>query len=1115
MNKLIIGIIVGVSIISTLCVVVIVAVTLGVVLSKDDSSGDVPINFKSVVNNPYMVNELDTFEIISRTKFSGEKPKIMKMKYTKYPYWATTEKFTTDEKTAIIEENTRIWADLPTMINNGSYGRMSPELGGEKQFEATGVNWEADRVTIKYGIMGKLTGMRLVGWVFPGELFTVTVPQDLNIGEKNLQLCVGKCSSSAGNHWLNVAKFSNNRMPLDSYQFPLKESLLDKNRQYKLGSPFGGGVYVWTNDNVKNWNPFFLTFSNLGLAPRINYGETTNKQWNEELRNAPGNVAEIRAPGVRLIMTARNVREVEDAEFVGTWWHEAISVGNTFTFYPLPISMMFDERVDAGAAVAFVGAWFCQIPNSWAASTVNKQAMITQLNWGTLHEMNHHMEGTYARDGKWGMGASETNNNVINALFHIDYNNIAAKRNKGLTDWEYITDGYSTMKTVFDNSQNSIYLRTYVTPAFGFGTIAVSNLINNYYNMYYNEKYDTTFGKSRTDSGIFCLLLARAIERDTQYYCNIFKWAIDTKILAEIKKYKYPTFFPFFMSYSHTYNGNKYGRTYTLPYNITTRLNFTASTAMDKATKNIKFEIVEGLTKGNLKKIEENVYDYTPTYKPSDGDTFKIKFTFNANGENGEIIYEGEFVTENKARRGYGYKVVSETKLNNMSDVEAIMKGRDMSNYDYTRNSNAMQINNYNDKVDNVDTPTFNTVEGTFIVPDEGYYTLFAKTDEMGSLDMQMEDGKYTRFATVNKYISGYQKNLEGSYKTALLKANYPYNYILQNYNAGGQGGITIGYCYHGTKESEVNISSCSIKDVPATYVYAKGLGPQDVQKEYVYPPIKYSRQIRYLNYKMVTSPQCIKDDCSVECFQLPPPGSSSDVCNNIFDRSDSTYYHSAWTGSGTTFPTTFFFHFNKTVYFNSMELRMRRWQDTFGNFTIYCGKVEEQLDKIMTVEKSNSNPRTLTFTEIQRCNYIKFEVLNNANGYNYVNLGDLLLYIEQKYTNLFKPTHPDVRSTGFVARNAPGHYENVLFENTEDGKGQITFQMVGKRFGLFGDYDSSFGKLEVLVDGKDPVFYKQIDTKSSILRTLYLACSFEEGTHIVTINVKEGRVNLDVIGFD
>ncbi|ELP94283.1 antigenic protein P1, putative, partial [Entamoeba invadens IP1] len=907
MNKLLIGLIVGVSIISALCVVIIIAVTLGVVLSKDDSSGEIPPSPQLVVNNPYMVNELDSLEVISRTKFAGLKPKIMKMKYTKYPYWGTKESFTTEEKTAIIEENTQIWADLLTMINNGSYGRMDPELGGEKQFEASGVNWEADRVSIKYGIMGKLTGMRLVGWVFPGELFTVTIPQDLNIGDGNLVLCIGKCSRSADRHWLNVAKFSSNRMPLDSYQFPLHESMLDNNRQYKLGSPFGGGVYVYTGGSTGNWNPFFLTFDNLGLAPRINYGETTNKQWNEELRNAPGNVAEIRTPGIRLIMTARNVREVEDAEFVGTWWHEAISVGNTVTgtFFPMPISMMFDERVDAGAAVAFVGAWFCQMPSSWAGSTVNKQAMITQLNWGTLHEMNHHMEGTYLKGGEWGMGASETNNNVINAIFHIDYNNISAKRGAGFSGWEYITDGFATMKPVFDDSQNQLYLRTYVTPAFGFGTIAVKQLINNYYYMYYNENYETTFGKTRTDSGIFCLLLARAIERDTQYYCNIFKWAIDANILAEIKKYKYPTFFPFFMSYSHTYNGNKYGRTYTLPYNITTRLNFTAATAMDKATKNIKFEILQGLTKGNIKKIEENVYDYTPTNNPSDGDTFKIKFTFKANGENGEIIYEGEFVTENKARRGYGYKVVSEKNLNNMSDVEAIMKGRDMSKYDYIRYSNAMQINNYNDRVGNVNIPTFNKIEGTLVVPDDGYYTLFIKTDEMGTLDMQLEDGKYTRFATVNTYISSYQKNLEGSYKTMLLKANYYYNFILQNYNAGAQGGMNVGYCYHGTKESEVNVSSCSIKDVPPTYVYTKGLGPRDLQKEYVFPPIKYSRQILYLNYKMTTSPICTQDECDVECKELPPPAGSGNVCNSIFDRNDATLFHSAWIGSGTTFPTT------------------------------------------------------------------------------------------------------------------------------------------------------------------------------------------------------------------
>ncbi|ELP90979.1 Hypothetical protein EIN_279460, partial [Entamoeba invadens IP1] len=77
------------------------------------------------------------------------------------------------------------------------------------------------------------------------------------------------------------------------------------------------------------------------------------------------------------------------------------------------------------------------------------------------------------------------------------------------------------------------------------------------------------------------------------------------------------------------------------------------------------------------------------------------------------------------------------------------------------------------------------------------------------------------------------------------------------------------------------------------------------------------------------------------------------------------------------------------------------------------------------------------------------------------------------------------------------------------------TFNMVGKRIGIFGDYDTSFGKLEVLVDGKELEYDFQINTKTLTLRTLYHACAFEEGTHNITINVKEGKVNIDVIGFD
>ncbi|ELP94329.1 antigenic protein NP1, putative, partial [Entamoeba invadens IP1] len=642
---------------TTIVVVSVVAITLGVVLSKDSSSGSNTTNGGAdnnnnqpndnnndnndnnnggdesptlkgyVLNNKYMSNEMDTSEILSQKAFSGNKPQIMAFKYKKYPHYKSTDTFTQEEKQNIVTENTQIWQNVISSIKAGTFGRMDPALGGEMQFEAESVNWSAPRLKVRYGVNPVLYGMRLVAYNFPGEVFTITVPAGTNIQNGPVKICIGKCNSEVAFQYLDASSFNNQRMPKDSYVFYLNQIDLDANRQYKLGSPFGGGIFVWTSEDILDWDPFYLEFDNVGQAPIINYGVTTNEQW-KTLKNAPGTVSEIRTPGVRVVSTSRNIRNVEDAEFVQNWWHKSISsssyLGETYT--TMPITLIFDERIDVGAADSYVGSWFSQLPPSWAAGVMNKVNMIGSTNWGTLHELNHHMEGATLRGGLWGFGVDETNTNVMLSMFHNDYSNIASRRHKGLTGTDYVVDGYYMMNPVF-NGNNKDNLRCYLAPLFEFGTIGIGRMINNYYHMFYDELYGTKFGKARTDTGIYCLLLARALERDTQYYCKLFGKAIDANIVTYMKTFKYKTFYPFYNVYAHTQNGNKFGRPYTIPHNTQTRLDFVKFTAYDKTAKNLKFELLDGLKKGKLVEISNGVFDYTPSFALNETDYFKMKFT--------------------------------------------------------------------------------------------------------------------------------------------------------------------------------------------------------------------------------------------------------------------------------------------------------------------------------------------------------------------------------------------------------------------------------------------------------------------------------------------------------
>ncbi|ELP87645.1 antigenic protein P1, putative, partial [Entamoeba invadens IP1] len=694
-----------ISVVSTIAVlfaaIAVISITLGVVLSKDDSStnnpGDSPNLYDPslITNNGYMTNEMDNFEVVKSVPFNGKKPQIYKMKYSKYPHFGNTETFTDQEKIDITAENTLIWDDTIKMIQNGTFGRMDPTLGGEKQFESSGINWDVPRVTIKYEVFPKVSGQRLVATAFPGEVVTLTFPKDLEIKTNRLVVCMGKCNLDGNRQNVDSRLFKNDRMPSESREFPLTEADLDTNRQFKVGSIFGGGVYLKTQLDFQSAEPFFVEISNVGEAPIINYNVTTNAEWKKI--KMLGSVGEVRTPGVRLILTSKNMREVQDAEFVAEYWHRAVHIGLLFTptTNMYPISMCFDQKIEFGEAVAFIAAWFCQLPVYWEEPVVNKQLMYNQLLWGPMHELNHHYEGSISgREGRWGMGQLETNNNVINAVFHIEYSNVAGNRENGINDWGYISDGYWTMKKVFEGSRDAIYLRSYVSPAFSFGTEAVKRMIDNYYYMYFDEGYGTKFNKFRNDTGIYCLLVARATESDTRYFCKIFGWEIDAEIAKYIQSFKYKTWFPFYNLYSHSWNGNKYGRVFHVPYKIKTRLDFNEKTAFDRNATNVKFEILDGFKKGKLEEISSGIYDYTADFKPNETDTFKVKMTFNVNGESGSIVFDGELVTNNKMKQVDVYTL--ETKPSNMAKAEEMIIGKSV---DFTRISKSSAIQTFNDKV--------------------------------------------------------------------------------------------------------------------------------------------------------------------------------------------------------------------------------------------------------------------------------------------------------------------------------------------------------------------------------------------------------------------------------
>ncbi|EKE37530.1 hypothetical protein ENUP19_0353G0031 [Entamoeba nuttalli] len=1107
--KSIIAVVAIASAIVTGVVVIVVVVTLSVVLTRSSVKDTNAIYLSDVItNDPQMTNEMDTLEVISSSKFSGTKPKEWTMKYTKYPYWRCGLTFTNDEKQNIVNENKEYMTSLLQLINNGSLGRMPEKYGGDKQFEADGVNWEADRLEVRYGLFGRVFGQRAVAWAFPGEIVTIKFPKGMSY--KGIQVSIGKCNHNPSDQWLNVNNWSNDRMPIDSIGFDLGLNTTEPyiiNDTFKIGSPFGGMIYLRSDTTFTN--SFYVTFSNVGRAPIINYNITTNEEWNSVLRNAPGNVAEIRTPGNRLVFTSRNIRSLEDAQYISDFWLKAISISNyAVTLENIPITLNFDQRVDAGAAVAYVGRWFTQNPSDWASGCVGKDGLINYGNWGPLHEMNHHMQGTFLRGGNWGINnPGEETNNVMTSINYILYTNIAGNRNQGLSGWNYVSDGYSTIYKILKGENDQPHLRSYVNMAHAFGTDTLIALVKSYYGLWYENNFESKYSIKRDSTSAFCLLAALVTKRDTRYLCSLFKYDIQSNVSEAIKNMNYPTYYPFFNLYAMSYNGNYYGRPYKIPYGKT-RLNFTATTAIDPKATSVSYTIKSGLTKGKLEKVEDNVYDYTPFFGIEENDTFVLSIDCVVNGEKVHIEQEGTFELD---PHQLVYEVYKDVQTRDMAQALNIIQNRTAND---TGRASFFGIGTYNDG----SMQSMLVEKGKFIVPKSGYYTLFMKADDLGRLLLNVT-GEYEQLLDVKTYLGGYSKTLNGSYATVKLEKDIEYPFILYNLNTGGQGFIRIGYCYHGTEESSVDVSKCGVSDVGSSMVLNEKVKTGAKEREFQIPPIKYSRPTRFLTNAYRTIPKCLNgdDSCSIKCVSLPLKHDDTSKCSNMFDDNFSTMYHSRWTGQGTTFPVNYTFEFPENVTFNNLYVHHRRPEDSWGYFEMFVKSPETgEMELLEKYKHPKSTTTEIDFQKLVTTDRVQFIVYNNSNGGNYVNVVELSFNIKETFKNYTNSFGPKIKNTGFKKVTTPGASGGYLAVNEKEGEGSLCFKAKVTKFGLYGYRKTTSGKFRVTIDSQPGQVASQSYFSDSE-RTLFYAHTFDETeankVHNICMEVVEGTVNLDIIG--
>src|SRR5438105_1496137 len=101
----------------------------------------------------------------------------------------------------------------------------------------------------------------------------------------------------------------------------------------RIASPFGGAVFVV----VPGGSPLGtvpITIDGAVAAPLFVRGVTTQDEWKQSIRNAPGPWAELQGTLVTISVPSPAVRDLDDPEALMTYWDTVME--NCFQFFAAP-----------------------------------------------------------------------------------------------------------------------------------------------------------------------------------------------------------------------------------------------------------------------------------------------------------------------------------------------------------------------------------------------------------------------------------------------------------------------------------------------------------------------------------------------------------------------------------------------------------------------------------------------------------------------------------------------------------------------------------------------------------------------------------------------------------
>lgn len=1059
---------------------ILIAIFFGLMIVPNSFSNSVPQEEKE---DTYLYEGTDSIVTVKKGLARNIPETFGKYDRSIYPI-PEVQDCSEDMFEAIKTENKEVMTDLESKIANGT---LKKHIAADGQYYGK-ISDDVKAVEKIAYINTNTVGAHSLGVFIPaGEVATITIPDEYlsYFTEGDMFIRIGITETNAEDY----AKGGKSRMPYLGYEFYANET------EVKVGTPFGGMIYIQQSWNVPEGLEIPIKVTGAVDTPYYDLGRTTKEEWNIA-KNAPGLYAELRTPYQRFMVPASIIREIDDPKDVLEYWNN-VGATSTYAFSSqgrrMPTTMLFDTYVPAGAAVAFVGAWFCVHPTNWAIGALDYNTMMLSGNWGTMHEFNHHWQGTFDSTGQWGVGdVGEVTNNVMTIASYLLYTNIASSRSEtnSIGGWEQSTDPYYNLKTTINdwkNNNNPIttaYMYASFMHEFGvelFLEVVKSNYVGGIYHGVELPAYKA--GNDRYDD--MALRMSIIFQKDLSMYMKeVLNWPISDEVVQKIKAYGYEEYIPVQNLYASGVKGIETGRSFFIPNDSYT---FDFIKYMQTPGEVTKLEV--GNPKyGMIRKNIDGTYTYTPNENNAKIDEFDLTVTVTMNGITNTRLL--------KVKIGIQYEMSKvETYAIEKSDLEeAITDSKTMDPFSITY----YPIVNYTVK----DGLNLSKATGYFIAPEDAEYEFQAYGDDQIKFILEVNDNSYTSSTvTYTSSANNAYQNTSSTHFTVSLKKGEAYFYILYCNNTGGAGGGSIAYRKVGEQDF-VNLPNPVLKKEDIGKKTDKSFKPSEDSI--------YKRNLQVVKNKM----KIYTNGAEVITYPMKQAGNENQP-GNILDGNKNTFFHSAYTGyTITPFPHEYIIDYKSAETYNQIDIftRNSNTNGTIGDYEIYISNDKKNWIKIAEDKERYGNSSKGITISVNLANkvsarYLKIVALNNKFANNFTIISEIELSNQAHSKKQIAQNSSMIKYLGNWTKKVDGVYVNGSTYSSNDGTIQYAFKGTSTMI-----YSTTDAKVQIKIDEQEWKYYHLIGSKyepSCIIRDL------EKGSHKIQVKIVEGELSLNLLATD